>query len=52
MCFSLFSKNNILSWSIVCCVLFPVSTFAGVQEETSKGDMAFKEGKIEEAEAH
>ena len=52
MFFSIFSKNNILSWSIICFILFPVSIFAGVQEETSKGDMAFKDGKIEEAEAH
>ena len=52
MFFSIFSKNNILSWSIICFILFPVSIFAGVQEETSKGDMAFKDGKIEEAEVH
>ncbi|MEC9422835.1 MAG: tetratricopeptide repeat protein, partial [Nitrospinota bacterium] len=52
MYLSLFSKNNILSWSIICLILFPTYVSAGVQEETSKGDMAFKDGKIEEAEAH
>jgi formylglycine-generating enzyme required for sulfatase activity len=52
MCLSLFSKNNILGWSIICLMFFTASAFAGVQEETSKGDTAFKDGKIEEAEAH
>ena len=52
MCLSLFSKNNILGWSIICLMLFTASAFAGVQEETSKGDTAFKDGKIEEAEAY
>ena len=52
MCLSLFSKNNILGWSIICLMFFTTSAFAGVQEETSKGDAAFKDGKIEEAEVH
>ena len=52
MCLSLFSKKNILGCSIICLMFFTTSAFAGVQEETSKGDTAFKDGKIEEAEAY
>ena len=49
-----FSSKHPLFW---CCVitlslLFPVAIFASVQEETSKGDAAFKLGKMEEAEKH
>ena len=52
MSFSFFSKNKFLRCSIISLLFFPVSVFAGVQEETSKGDIAFKSGKMEEAEAN
>ncbi len=52
MCFSLLLKNQLLRWSILVLVFFPVSVFANVQEETSKGDAAFKMGKMKEAEKY
>ncbi len=52
MCFSFLSKQQLLRWGIITLVLFPISVFASVQEETSKGDAAFKQGKMEEAEKH
>lgn len=52
MCFSFLSKHHLLRWSIISLILFPVSVFAGIQEETSKGDIAFKEGKMKEAEKY
>jgi len=52
MNFSLVFKNQLLRCSVLMLILFPVSVFASVQEETSKGDAAFKLGKMEEAEKY
>ena len=52
MCFSFLSRNQLLRWSIFALVIFPVSVFASVQEETSKGDAAFKLGKMKDAEKY
>ena len=41
-----------LRWSIFALVFFPFSVFASVQEETSKGDAAFKAGKMKKAEKY
>ncbi len=47
-------QNHALRWSFFALSLFllPGSAFATVQEETLKGDTAFKLGKMEEAEMH
>ena len=50
MCFSFLSRNQLLRWGLFALVIFPVSVFASVQEETSKGDAAFKRGKMNDAE--
>ena len=50
MCFSFLSRNQLLRWSIFALVIFPVSVLASVQEETSKGDAAFKLGKMKDAD--
>ena len=52
MCFSFLFRNQLLRWSIFTLVIFPVSVFASVQEETSKGDAAFKLGKMKKAEKY
>ncbi|MZH05859.1 MAG: SUMF1/EgtB/PvdO family nonheme iron enzyme [Nitrospinae bacterium] len=52
MCFSFLSRNLLLRWSIFALVFFPFSVFASVQEETSKGDAAFKAGKMKKAEKY
>jgi len=52
MRFSYFVKYTFLILSAIYLVLFPIYAFAGVQEETAKGDVAYKEGKMEEAEAY
>ena len=52
MCFSFSSTKQLLRWSIFTLIFFPVSVFASVQEETSKGDAAFKLGKMDEAEKY
>ena len=52
MCFSFLSRNQLLRWSIFALVIFPGSVFASVQEETSKGDAAFKSGKMKDAEKY
>ena len=45
-------KNQLLRFGLLILILFPVSVFASVQEETSKGDAAFKMGKMEKAEKY
>ena len=50
MSFSFVFKNQLLRYSFLLLILFPVSVFANVQEETSKGDAAFKMGKMKKAE--
>jgi formylglycine-generating enzyme required for sulfatase activity len=52
MSFSFILKNQLLRWSFLILILFPISVFASVQEETSKGDAAFKLGKMKEAEKY
>ncbi|MEK9628150.1 MAG: SUMF1/EgtB/PvdO family nonheme iron enzyme [Nitrospinota bacterium] len=52
MRFSLDSKYQCLRWAVFLLLLFPASVFASVQEETSKGDAAFKRGKMKEAEKY
>ena len=52
MCFSFLFRNQLIRWSIFTLVIFPVSVFASVQEETSKGDAAFKLGKMKKAEKY
>ncbi|MBC8283125.1 MAG: SUMF1/EgtB/PvdO family nonheme iron enzyme [Nitrospinae bacterium] len=52
MSFCFWSKHHLIRWSIISLILFPISVFAGVQEITSKGDAAFKEGKMAEAEKY
>ena len=52
MFFGFSSTKQLLRWSIFILIFFPVSVFASVQEETSKGDAAFKLGKMDEAEKY
>ena len=52
MFFSFSSTKQLLRWSIFVLIFSPVSVFASVQEETSKGDAAFKLGKMDEAEKY
>ena len=52
MSFSFVFKNQLLRYSFLLLILFPVSVFANVQEETSKGDAAFKMGKMKKAEKY
>ena len=52
MCFSFLSIKQLLRWSIFALIFFPVSVFATVQEEISKGDSAFKMGKMDKAEKY
>ena len=52
MCFSFSSIKQLLRWSIFALIFFPVSLFATVQEEISKGDAAFKMGKMDKAEKY
>mgnify|MGYP002862134397 FL=1 len=52
MCFSFSSIKQLLRWSIFALIFFPVSGFATVQEEISKGDAAFKMGKMNKAEKY
>lgn len=52
MSFSLVFKNQLLRFGLLILILFPVSVFASVQEETAKGDAAFKMGKMEKAEKY
>jgi formylglycine-generating enzyme len=52
MSFSFVFKNQLLRCGILILILFPASVFASVQEETSKGDAAFKMGKMKKAEKY
>jgi formylglycine-generating enzyme len=52
MSFSLVFKNQLLRCCIFILILLPVSVFASVQEETAKGDAAFKMGKMKKAEKY
>ena len=52
MSFSFVFKNQLLRFCFLILILFPVSVLANVQEETAKGDHAFKMGKMKKAEKY